>query len=66
MIRTPVESSNVISIGHQDGILEVEFKSGIYHYDAPAEVFDALMAANSKGQYINAHIKGTYEYRKVA
>jgi hypothetical protein len=66
MIRTPVESSNVVSIGHDGQVLEVEFKSGIYHYDAPAEVFDALMASNSKGQYINQHVKGVYEFRKVA
>lgn len=33
MIRKPVSSSRMRSVGWEDGIMEVEFKNGsIYHY----------------------------------
>lgn len=65
--RIPVQSSNVVSIGWADETLEVEFKSGVYRYaNVPQSVFDDLMAAPSKGKFINATIVGAYATEKVA
>jgi hypothetical protein len=67
MIRTPVQSSNVRSVGWEAGVLEVEFKGGVYRYvGVPREIFDALLASNSKGQFINEHVKGVFDFEKVA
>lgn len=47
MERIPVSSSNLASVGYQDGILEVAFKSGsVYQYTGvPESVYEALMSA---------------------
>lgn len=64
--RTPVTSSNVISVGWADDVLEVEFKGGVYHYaGVPKATYDELMKAESVGRYINAFIKPRYEATKV-
>lgn len=64
-----VSSSNIASIGYDEptSTLEVRFlNGGIYHYfNVPLNVYRGLMAASSHGTYLNAHIKGTYKYRKV-
>ena len=69
MQRTPVESTNVASIGydHTTQTLEVEFQRGwVYQYfDVPEPVYDALMAAPSKGEFLNASIKGSYRYARM-
>lgn len=66
MKRTPVTSSNVVSIGYEDSVLEVEFKSGVYRYfDVAPEVYQTLMIAPSVGKAINA-IKSNYRFEKVA
>jgi hypothetical protein len=66
MKRTPVQSSNVVSIGYEDGVLEVEFKSGVYQYaGVPQETFDALMAAESKGQFVSRHIRDAFPFTKM-
>lgn len=58
MIRIPVDSSNVVSVGHEGTILEVEFKTGVYHYlDVPRDVFDLFLISSSKGQFLNANVK---------
>lgn len=70
---TPVESSNVAAIGyenHDDELkaeLYVRFKSGleyVYH-DVPAGVVQEFLDADSKGKYLNEHIKGAYAYEKI-
>ena len=69
MNRTPVQSSNVVSIGYdtKSKILEVEFKSGVYRYlDVADTVYHSLMASNSKGQFIHKHIVNHYAFEKVA
>ena len=70
MDRTPVESSNIRSLGYDPDtrLLEVEFKSGtIYHYSGvPAETHRELMAAPSKGVYFGREIKFHYDCRKVS
>ena len=64
-----VDSSNIEAIGYEAGAqeLQVRFLSGdtyVYH-GVPEEVYDELMAAPSKGSYLNRMIKGSYEYSKM-
>ncbi|TEB04552.1 hypothetical protein Psch_03312 [Pelotomaculum schinkii] len=71
MIRIPVESSNLASVGYESETLtlEIEFiKSGIYQYfGVPEEVYNELMNAGSKGSYCNQYIKKAgYSYMKVS
>ena len=68
MVRYPVSSSNLKSVGYENGILEVEFHSGgIYqYYGVPASVYNALMNASSKGSYLAAKVKGHYEYMRIS
>ena len=70
MERTPVESSNLASVGYDptSATLEIEFrKSGIYQYfGVPSSTYDELMSAGSKGTYFDQNIKkGGYSYSKV-
>lgn len=69
MNRTPVESSNLVSVGHDPSvnILQVEFKGGaIYNYfQVPPSVFNDLMAAESCGKFLNAVVKPTYNFEKL-
>ncbi len=67
MERIPVSSSNLASVGYQDGILEVAFKSGsVYQYTGVSEsVYEALMSAPSHGKFFAAFIRNNYPYRQV-
>lgn len=69
MNRTPVSSSNIASIGYDNGTstLEVEFVGGsVYQYfDVPERVYLEFMRASSKGQFLHAHIKDVYRYSRV-
>ena len=67
MERIPVSSSNLASVGYQDGILEVAFKSGsVYQYTGvPESVYEALMSAPSHGKFFAAFIRNIYPYRQV-
>lgn len=68
MIDTP-ESSNISRFGYEETshILRVEFKNGsLYdYYDIPGFIFDGLINAPSRGQYLAQNIKGTYRYARV-
>ena len=61
MRRDFVSSSNIRSIGYDANsqTLEVEFtNSFVYqYYNVSQQVFDALMVAPSKGQFLNSHKK---------
>ena len=48
--------------------LLITFVSGlIYHYkQVPKEIYDAMMLSGSKGFYLNRHIKGKYDFEKIA
>lgn len=61
-VLTPVESSNIAAVGHTDGTLTVQFKSGaIYDYaDVPSEVFEEFVSADSVGRYFNQNLVGRY------
>ncbi len=69
MNRTPVQSSNITSVGYEESsqTLEVEFKNGgIYqYYDVPQREYEGLMNAPSKGKYLAYQIKGRYRYSKI-
>jgi hypothetical protein len=60
----PVASSMIQAVGYdpQTQVLEVVFTSGrTYCYEGvPSDVHQALMAADSKGQYMRAAIIGVY------
>lgn len=63
-------SSSLASIGYSptQATLEVEFKHGaIYRYlDVPAHVFEAFLAAESKGTFFNRAVKDSYLYQRVS
>ncbi len=70
MQRTPVESSVLASVGYDPtrAILEIEFHgSGVYHYlGVPAEIYQGLIRASSKGLYFDQFIKKAgYSYIKL-
>jgi len=73
MIRTEVESSNIMTIGYDPDtkVLEVEFGKNdyedqtnrIYTYqNVPPEVHQELMDDNSHGGYLCANIARNYPY----
>jgi len=65
----PVESSQIQSIGYDPATktLLVNFKrGGIYSYaGVPQEVFDAFLAAESKGKFLGREIKGKYPFIRL-
>ena len=67
MDRKPVDSSNIRSVGWENGVLEVEFKNySIYHYyGVDKETFQQLIAAESVGKYLGTHVKGVFPYARV-
>lgn len=70
IVRKPVESSNIDSAGYDAvlRVIQIQFKNGrIYQYaDCEPELYDAFMAAPSKGIYFNTMIKGVKAYAEVA
>jgi hypothetical protein len=69
MIRQPVSSSDLRSVGYDPATrtLEIEFNSGaVYRYDGvPPALHAGLMAASSHGSYFHQNIKGRYGDRRV-
>jgi hypothetical protein len=67
MERINVTSSNIRSIGFEEGVLEIEFKNGaVYqYYDVQEHIFDELMQADSQGKYLAQNIKGYFRYSRV-
>lgn len=70
MDRIPVSSTNLMSIGYDEStsVLEVKFqRTGVYQYfGVPADAYEQLMAAPSKGAYFNEAIKkGGYACARV-
>jgi KTSC domain-containing protein len=67
--RIPVDSTNIISAGYDPATktLELEFvKGNIYQYfGVPRSIYEGLMAADSKGAFVNTEIKGSYDYNQV-
>ncbi|RJR51421.1 MAG: KTSC domain-containing protein [Desulfobacteraceae bacterium] len=69
MNRTPVQSSNVASVGYDPNTLtlEIEFtNSSVYQYfDVPEIEYYNLVRAESVGRYLNLNIKNSYRYVKT-
>jgi len=69
MDRILVESSNLVSVGYDATaqVLEVEFLTGkVYQYhDVPGEVYQGLMSAASKGEYLHDNILNRYNFQEV-
>ena len=76
MIRRPVSSSNVVSVGWEadpdengqpslTGTLEVEFKNGrVYGYlEVPEQVYENLIGASSVGRFLQQNVIGSYDER---
>lgn len=67
--REPVASTNVASIGYSRHLrtLEIEFVRGaIYRFlEVPPNVYQALMAADSKGRFITENIRGKFQFLRV-
>ncbi len=67
---TPVESSVMDEVEYDADaqVLTITFDSGkVYRYKGvPEGVYGELMAADSKGTYFNASIKGQYEFEDVS
>lgn len=69
MLRQPVASSDLHSVGYDPGrrLLEIAFHSGgVYQYSGvPDGVYRGLMSAGSKGRYFHAHIKDHYPCTRI-
>jgi hypothetical protein len=67
--RKPVRSSDLASVAYNERrrLLEIEFRSGgIYRYiDVPKEIFDALLASESKGRFFAARIRNQFRHELV-
>ncbi|MBG1242575.1 MULTISPECIES: KTSC domain-containing protein [unclassified Nostoc] len=69
MLRTPVNSRNLHSVGYDatTRTLEVEFNNGsVYQYSGvPESTYRGLISASSHGKYFHANIKDSYPYIQV-
>ncbi len=69
MQRVTVDSSMISSVGYDDQAqeLEIEFNTGkIYRYqEVPKEIYEGLLAAESKGSYMHGHVIDCYPYYQV-
>jgi hypothetical protein len=65
MRMQPIDSSAISAVGYDDRqqVLRVTYRNGgTYDYlDVPQTEFDRLMAAESRGEYMNKVIKPKYE-----
>jgi hypothetical protein len=62
-------SSSILSFEYDvdSRVLTVQFPSGSYeYYNVPEEVYERLRDTDgSRGQFLNNHVKGLYEYKKL-
>lgn len=67
MNMIPVDSSNLSSVGYENGNLYIRFRSGstYCYYNVPSNVYQKLLMSGSKGKYHAAHIKNYYSYTKI-
>lgn len=69
MKLTTVESSMIYAVGYdsKEHSLTVVFNSGrTYNYEnVPPKIYKGLMAADSKGQYMNAEIINVFPYYQI-
>lgn len=67
MRMIPVSSSNLSSVGYENGTLYISFNSGgLYaYYNVPASVYQDLITASSPGSYHAEYIKNVYRYQRI-
>lgn len=69
MRRAPVRSSSIKSLGFdpRTHVLDIEFAGGaVYRYSGvPASVYARALAAESKGRFVNAHIRERYPFKRL-
>ena len=69
MDRHQVASSNIRAIGYDvtTQTLEIEFLSGwVYqYYEVPEYLYDQIMKASSKGQFLHYYIRNAFPYSRV-
>jgi hypothetical protein len=69
MLVVAVESTAFATAGYDEvqQLLQLEFCSGeLYHYfGVPLSVFEALLAAPSKGRYFHHAILGRYQFVRL-
>jgi hypothetical protein len=69
MIRQPVQSSNLVSVGYDATTytLEIEFRDGrVYQYfEVPCAMHEQLMAAPSTGEFFQRSIRGAFAYARL-
>lgn len=58
----PVQSEAMTHVGHDGADLHVTYRGGreYVHPGVPAELHEALMAAESKGKFLAEHIRRQY------
>jgi hypothetical protein len=70
MVRRPVDSTSIVSVGYEPAArtLEIEFVSGgVYRYfNVPPAIYAAFLAAESKGTFVNTVVKPRYRYARVS
>ena len=68
-MATEIKSSNIKSVSYnsEEQVLVVEYLSGaMYEYmSVPAKVYEDLLAAESKGSYMNRFVKNNFSYIRI-
>nr|DAI57245.1 MAG TPA: KTSC domain [Caudoviricetes sp.] len=67
MLRIPVVSTNVASVGYEDQVLEVQFLNGsVYqYYNVPESIYQHLISYPHPGTFLAHAVKGRYRYQRV-
>lgn len=67
MQRRPVSSSNIASLGWEDGTLEIEYRSGhLYEYAlVPEGLYQAALGASSVGKFVAGNIVDKFEKKRL-
>ena len=62
----PLQSSLLSNVAYasSESILQLEFRDGAVYqfFDVPKEIYNRLLAAESKGNYFNRHIRAHFRY----
>ena len=63
----PSSVSSTMSNDATTATLRIIFVSGmIYDYkNVPGEIYNAMKTSGAKGIYLNHHIKGKYQFKKI-
>lgn len=69
MDRIIVRSSNLLTAGYDAAaqVMEIEFQNGsIYQYfEVPEQVYQGLLTAESKGQYLHDQVFNRFRFAEV-